>query len=37
MALGEEMVDDIKLKVTVESLRNEMEIRYDLALRQFYE
>lgn len=35
--IGQEMVDDIKLKVTVESLRNEMEIRYDLALRQFYE
>jgi hypothetical protein len=31
------MVDDIKLKVTIESLRNEMEIRFDLALRSFYE
>lgn len=31
------MVDDMKLKVTIESLRNEMEIRYDLALRNFYE
>ena len=27
----------MKLKVTIESLRNEMEIRYDLALRNFYE
>jgi len=31
-----EMVDDIKLKVTIESLRNEIEIRLDLALKQFF-
>jgi len=36
-SISSEMVDDIKLKVTVESLRNEMEIRFDLALRRFYE
>ena len=35
--IGAEMVDDIKLKVTIESLRNEMDIRFDLALRQFFE
>ena len=27
----------MKLKVTIESLRNEMEIRYELALKQFYD
>lgn len=37
VSIGSEMVDDIKLKVTVESLRNEMEIRFDLALRNFFE
>ena len=31
------MVDETKLKVSVESLRNEMEIRYELALKQFYD
>ena len=31
------MVDQTKLKVSVESLRNEMEIRYELALKQFYD
>jgi len=31
------MVDETKLKVTIESLRNEMEIRYELALKQFYD
>lgn len=37
VAINSEMVDEMKLKVTIESLRNEMEIRYDLALRNFYE
>ena len=31
------MVDEVKLKVSIESLRNEMEIRYELALKQFYD
>ena len=35
VAISQEMVDDTKLKVTIESLRNEMEIRYELALKQF--
>ena len=29
------MVDELKLKVTMESLRNEMEIRFELAIKQF--
>ena len=37
MAIQQDMVDDTKLKVAVESLRNEMEIRYELALKQFYD
>lgn len=31
------MVTEIKLKVAIESLRNEMEIRYELALKGFYD
>lgn len=34
-AIQQDLVDDTKLKVSVESLRNEMEIRYELALKQF--
>ena len=37
VAISSELVDEIKLKVTIESLRNEMEIRYELALKQFYD
>ena len=37
VAISSDLVDDIKLKVTIESLRNEMEIRYELALKQFYD
>ena len=37
VAIQSELVDDLKLKVTIESLRNEMEIRYELALKQFYD
>ena len=37
MAIQQDMVDETKLKVSVESLRNEMEIRYELALKQFYD
>ena len=29
------MVDELKLKVSVESLRNEMEIRFELGLKEF--
>lgn len=35
--LSKEMVTEIKLKVAIESLRNEMEIRYELALKGFYD
>ena len=33
--LTQEVVDETKLQVSIESLRNEMEIRYELALKQF--
>ena len=36
-SITQELVDETKLKVSVESLRNEMEIRYELALKQFYD
>lgn len=35
LAISQDLVDETKLKVSVESLRNEMEIRYELALKQF--
>lgn len=37
LAIQQELIDETKLKVSVESLRNEMEIRYELALKQFYD
>ena len=37
LAINQELVDETKLKVSVESLRNEMEIRFELALKQFYD
>ena len=37
VAINQDMVDETKMKVTIESLRNEMEIRYELALKQFYD
>ena len=37
VAINQELVDETKMKVTIESLRNEMEIRYELALKQFYD
>ena len=30
VAINQDMVDETKMKVTIESLRNEMEIRYEL-------
>ena len=37
LAINQELVDDTKLQVSIESLRNEMEIRYELALKQFFD
>ena len=34
-SITQDLVDDTKLQVSIESLRNEMEIRYELALKQF--
>ena len=33
--INNELVDELKLKVSQESLRNEMEIRFELAIKQF--
>lgn len=35
ISINKDMVNETKLKVSVESLRNEMEIRYELAMKQF--
>ena len=36
-AIQQELIDETKLKVSIESLRNEMEIRFELANKQFYD
>jgi len=37
VSIGSEMTSELQLKTTIEALRNELDIRFDLALRDFYD